>query len=163
VEKAGDIPFMPTVGSVTSNDPAQYGSPFDHAREHAEAGFYRVHLAKYATNVELTASTHAAMQRYTFPPTPQANVIVDVGRGVSGGSRGRRTTFYTALYHAQLHPNVFTDVDGRYLGFDGKPHTAAGRTQYANFSLWDTYKGENQLLATIQPNRYRQMLLSLLD
>src|SRR6059058_1392761 len=78
VQKAGDLPFMPTVGPVTSNDPGQYGSPFDHAREHAEAGYYSVHLAKYATDVELTASTHAAMQRYTFPPVPRANVIVDV-------------------------------------------------------------------------------------
>jgi predicted alpha-1,2-mannosidase len=67
------------------------------------------------------------------------------------------------MYHAQLHPNVFTDVDGRYRGFDHRPHRARGRTQYANFSLWDLYKGENQLLATIQPGRYRQMLLSLLD
>ena len=58
---------------------------------------------------------------------------------------------------------MFTDVDGRYLGFDGKPHRADGRTQYANFSLWDTYKGENQLLATLQPDRYRDMLRSLLD
>ena len=34
--------------------------------------------------VELTASTRAAMQRYTFPPTPTANVIVDVKRSVEG-------------------------------------------------------------------------------
>ena len=62
----------------------------------------------------------------------------------------RRSTgarFYTALYHAFLHPNVFTDVDGRYLGADGRPHVAEGRTQYANFSSWDTYKAQNQLLA----------------
>jgi predicted alpha-1,2-mannosidase len=83
---------------------------------------------------------------------------------VEGGSDAQRRTFYTALYHAQLHPNVFTDVDGRYRGFDHRPHRVArGRTQYANFSLWDLYKGENQLLATLQPERYRQMLLSLLD
>src|SRR3989442_11925146 len=38
VQKAGDLPFMPTIGPVTSKDPGQYGSPFDHAREHAEPG-----------------------------------------------------------------------------------------------------------------------------
>jgi predicted alpha-1,2-mannosidase len=37
-----------------------------------------------------------------------------------------------------------------------------GRTQYANFSSWDTYKGQNQMLALMQPRRYREMLLSLL-
>src|SRR2546427_6693367 len=30
VQKAGDLPFMPTIGPVTSKDPGQYGSPFDH-------------------------------------------------------------------------------------------------------------------------------------
>ena len=220
-------------------------------------------LDSAATDVELTASTRAAMQRYTFPPTPQANLIVDVSRSVDGVAEGsfqvtgpdeisgwvksrypvyfvarfsrpfaasgtfkaegegaggwvsfdttsgahrhdarrhlvrgpatargrtwtpRRPTFdfdamrrgrprgleprarracevsggsdldtrsfYTALYHAQLHPNVFTDVDGRYRGFDDPIHHAGARTQYANFSLWDLYKSQNQLLALIQP------------
>ena len=31
--------------------------------------------------------------------------------------------FYTALYHASLHPNVVSDVNGQYPGFDGKVHT----------------------------------------
>lgn len=31
--------------------------------------------------------------------------------------------FYTAMYHAFLSPNLFTDVDGRYLGMDLKVHT----------------------------------------
>src|SRR2546423_9061140 len=88
VPKAGDLPFMPTTGPVTSTDPMQYGSPYDHALEHAEPGYYSVELTKYATRVELTASTHAGMQRYTFPPVPQANVIVDVARGVDGTRPG---------------------------------------------------------------------------
>src|SRR5918911_2758437 len=46
VQKAGDVPFMPTIGVVGSNDPAQYGSQFDHATEQAEAGYYSVELAK---------------------------------------------------------------------------------------------------------------------
>src|ERR687884_1209535 len=29
VQKAGDVPFMPTTGPVTSMDPQHYGSPFD--------------------------------------------------------------------------------------------------------------------------------------
>ncbi|HEX4510807.1 MAG TPA: glycoside hydrolase family 92 protein, partial [Burkholderiaceae bacterium] len=82
---------------------------------------------------------------------------------VSGGSVTKRQTFYTALYHSMLHPDVFTDVDGRYLGFDNKPHVAKGRTQYANFSSWDTYKTQNQLLTLLQPDRYHDMVMSLLD
>src|SRR4051812_3073718 len=268
VKKGGDFPFMPTLGPAT-DDPNVYASPFSHAREQAEPGYYKVTLDASQTDVELTASTHAAMQRYTLAPSPQATVIMDTARSVEGtaaagwrvtgpnevagwrqgrypvffvarfsrpfassgtfpsgggwvsfdttqdravtvraglsfvdeaGARanldaeappsrsfddmraaaraawnkqlGRvqveggtaldRRSLYTALYHAYLHPNVFTDVDGRYRGMDGAIHLANGRTQYANFSLWDLYKGENQLLAVSQPARYRAMLLSLL-
>lgn len=84
-------------------------------------------------------------------------------RVTSGGSEADRRTFYTALFHAQQHPNVFSDVDGRYRGYDDQVHSAVGRVQYANFSSWDTYKAQNQLLATIQPARYREMLVSLLE
>lgn len=35
----------------------------------------------------------------------------------------QRAIFYTAMYHAFLSPNLFTDVDGRYLGMDLKVHT----------------------------------------
>jgi len=53
-------------------------------------------------------------------------------------------------------------VDGRYRGMDDAIHTAKGRIQYSNFSSWDLYKSWHQLIATIQPKRYREMLLSLL-
>jgi predicted alpha-1,2-mannosidase len=81
---------------------------------------------------------------------------------VGGGTELERRSFYTALYHAQHHPNVFMDVDGRYTGNDGAPHVANGFTYYSNFSLWDTYRTENQLLALIAPDRFRDMMHSLL-
>jgi predicted alpha-1,2-mannosidase len=74
---------------------------------------------------------------------------------------GRRA-FYTALFHAYQHPNLFTDADGRYRGADDAIHVARGRTHYANFSSWDTYKAQNQLLALTQPRRFADMLASLL-
>ena len=263
VKKAGDIPFMPFTGEAPPRqDPHLYASTWNRATERAEAGYYSVFLDRPATTVELTASTRTAMQRYTFPPSPRAGLLIDVKRRIPGAASGSytaagdtitgsvsssypvffvarfsrpfdskgdgwvgwdttsartitmrvgisfvdlegarrnleaeapafdfdamrvrtraawnrelgkirvsggnlldRRSFYTALYHAQLHPNVFSDVDGRYLGMDDQIHSATGRTQYANFSLWDTYKGQNQLLAVIQPARYREMLLSLL-
>src|SRR3712207_4612771 len=48
------------------------------------------------------------------------------------------------------------------MGADGQPHVAEGRIHYANFSSWDTYKAQNQLLALLEPARYRDMLRSLL-
>src|SRR5580704_6229421 len=35
---------------------------------------------------------------------------------VDGGTHAEQRTFYTALYHALLHPNVFSDVTGSYRG-----------------------------------------------
>ena len=33
---------------------------------------------------------------------------------VSGGTEEQKEIFYTALYHALLHPNVLNDVNGEY-------------------------------------------------
>ncbi|MGC9669007.1 GH92 family glycosyl hydrolase [Planosporangium sp. 12N6] len=81
---------------------------------------------------------------------------------IAGGTPDRQTAFYTALYHAQLHPNLAGDVDGRYTGFDNSPHTAAGYTPYQNLSLWDTYRPQNQLLEMLQPQVARDVALSVL-
>jgi predicted alpha-1,2-mannosidase len=81
---------------------------------------------------------------------------------VTGGTELDLRTFYTALYHAQHHPNVFMDSNGDYMGNDGAPHTASGFTYYSNFSLWDTYRTENMLLALIAPDRFRDMMHSML-
>ncbi|MBP6002096.1 MAG: GH92 family glycosyl hydrolase [Pyrinomonadaceae bacterium] len=42
---------------------------------------------------------------------------------VSGGTDAQTTTFYTALYHTMIQPNIFNDVDGKYLGMDKKVHS----------------------------------------
>jgi putative alpha-1,2-mannosidase len=42
---------------------------------------------------------------------------------VSGGTPAQLTTFYTALYHSMLAPNLFSDVDGQYRGRDFNNHT----------------------------------------
>jgi predicted alpha-1,2-mannosidase len=81
---------------------------------------------------------------------------------VSGGTELDLRSFYTAMYHAQHHPNVFMDSNGEYMGNDGAPHTASGFTYYSNFSLWDTYRTENMLLALIAPDRFRDMTHSML-
>ncbi|MFE7068860.1 GH92 family glycosyl hydrolase [Streptomyces sp. NPDC057620] len=80
---------------------------------------------------------------------------------IGGGSAERQRAFYTALYHAQLHPNLAGDVDGRYAGFDGKNHQASGFTPYQNLSLWDTHRPQNQLLQMLQPKVARDVALSV--
>jgi predicted alpha-1,2-mannosidase len=81
---------------------------------------------------------------------------------VSGSSPERRTVFYTALYHSLLMPSLFDDVDGRYLGFDGRIHAVAtGHHVYANFSGWDIYRSEIPLLSMLEPQRMQDMAQSV--
>lgn len=70
---------------------------------------------------------------------------------VSGGTAEQRKIFYTAMYHVLLQPTVFSDVNGEYIGFDGKVHNTNGRVQYANFSGWDIYRGQVQLVTMLFP------------
>ena len=83
---------------------------------------------------------------------------------VSGGLRTDLGIFYTALYHALLHPNVVSDADGGFLGLDGRVHREpAGRQRYANYSGWDVYRGQQQLVAMLFPRRASDIAQSLLD
>jgi predicted alpha-1,2-mannosidase len=81
---------------------------------------------------------------------------------VRGGPPRLIDTFYTALYHVGLAPRTFSDVGGAYVGMDGLLHRAVGRTQYADFSGWDTYRTQIQLLSILAPKRASEMVHSLL-
>jgi putative alpha-1,2-mannosidase len=83
---------------------------------------------------------------------------------IGGGTAAEQAEFYTALYHALLDPNVFSDVNGAYLGFDNQVHRLPpGRVQYANYSGWDIYRSEVPLLAVVAPEQTSQMMSSLLN
>ena len=82
---------------------------------------------------------------------------------VQGGTTAQQHTFYTALYHSLLFPNVVSDASGRYQGSDGKVHLADDRQVYANFSEWDIYRSEVQLEALVDPDAVGDMVQSLVD
>jgi predicted alpha-1,2-mannosidase len=82
---------------------------------------------------------------------------------VSGGTPAQRTDFYTALYHSLLHPDTFSDADGRYPGFDGRVHRVPpGHVQYADISGWDVYRCQVPLLALLFPDRADDLAASLM-
>jgi predicted alpha-1,2-mannosidase len=82
---------------------------------------------------------------------------------VSGGTAVQRHTFYTALYHSLLFPNVVSDVNGDYPGSDRKVHNARGRNEYSDFSEWDVYRSEIQLESLLAPRQVGNMVQSLVD
>ncbi|GAB2687529.1 GH92 family glycosyl hydrolase [Kitasatospora kifunensis] len=105
---------------------------------------------------------------------PDLDQVKDATRGrwnellgriaVAGGTGKQTRTFYTALYHSFLHPSVLSDVDGHYPGFDGKVHrTDSGKVQYADFSGWDVYRSEMQLVALLAPKEASDIAQSLLN
>ncbi|WP_040405446.1 GH92 family glycosyl hydrolase [Amycolatopsis nigrescens] len=80
---------------------------------------------------------------------------------VAGGSTADQRTYYSALYRSLLHPSVGSDVDGRYRGFDDRVYRA-NHPYYQMFSLWDTYRSQNQLVALLHPDRAADMTRSVL-
>jgi predicted alpha-1,2-mannosidase len=73
-----------------------------------------------------------------------------------------KITFYTALYHTNLSPILYEDVDGQYLGLDQNIHNSYGFTNYTIFSLWDTYRALHPLFNITQPERNNDMIKSML-
>jgi predicted alpha-1,2-mannosidase len=76
---------------------------------------------------------------------------------------GQRVSFYTSLYHALLMPNLVTDVDGSYSGWDHQLHKSTDGDMYTNFSLWDTYRAEHPFLALMYPKENSRFVRSLLE
>jgi len=71
---------------------------------------------------------------------------------VSGGTEKHKRMFYSFLYHSLIHPNVYSDVNGAYRGFDQKIYNTDGKyTHYSTFSGWDVYRTQMQLLAVLFP------------
>ncbi|MDQ0994289.1 GH92 family glycosyl hydrolase [Streptomyces sp. V3I7] len=81
---------------------------------------------------------------------------------VRGGDDTRRRTFYSSLYRSFLAPSTGSDADGRYTGWDQRTHRAKGFTYYQNWSLWDTYRTQCQLLALLAPREARDMARSVI-
>lgn len=80
-----------------------------------------------------------------------------------GGTGEQRTVFTTALYHASMTPTVYSDINGEYMGMDGQVHRVAPgqRVQYANFSGWDVYRSQFQLLTWLDPQQGSDIARSL--
>ncbi|MFF9393349.1 GH92 family glycosyl hydrolase [Streptomyces griseoluteus] len=281
----GDLPVLPTTGDVTTTDYAKYAARFSHDDESAGPGYYRVGLDS-GIEAELTATARTGVQRYTFPATDKANVLLNAGQSLHtkvateveilddhtvrtrltgrgfcqdtvpytlytvtrfdrpftahgtwtgstvtagaktgangaylrfdtrkdrtveattalsyvdrrgalgnlraeggrsfdavrdaarrawedrlddvrahGGSDTLRRTFYSSLYRSFLAPNIGSDTDGRYTGWDQRIHHTRGFTYYQNWSLWDTYRTQSQLLSLLAPREARDMAISVI-
>jgi predicted alpha-1,2-mannosidase len=114
----GDIPVLPTVGKIitTARD------TFVHAKESADAGYYKVALRNGVTT-ELTATTRTGMARFTFPATRRANLIFKL----NGSQRGDSATSFKVLSRTEVQGSA-TSVN--FCGA-GKPYTVHFDMQFS--------------------------------
>ena len=78
-----DISFMPVVEPVKIADkPLGVHSKFCHDSESACAGYYKVTLADYNIDVELTATEHCGIQQYTWP-SKDGKVILTLAKATN--------------------------------------------------------------------------------
>lgn len=74
----------------------------------------------------------------------------------------QKVIFYSSLYHTLIDPRNYTDVDGRYVGGDGKVHVGTGFTKRTIFSGWDVFRSQMPLQTIINPAVVSDMLNSLI-
>ncbi|PML75605.1 GH92 family glycosyl hydrolase [Enterovibrio norvegicus] len=73
---------------------------------------------------------------------------------VKGGTEEQKEIFYTAMYHANIAPMVFQDVDGTYRAMRTQELKEAGDTpNYSIYSMWDTFRAFHPLQTIINPDR----------
>ena len=131
-------------------------------------------LAKVGISYVSAANAGPTWPRRTpagISPRPQSaahaawNAAARQDRGSAAAPPPSRPIFYTALYHALLHPNVFSDDNGQYLGVDGTVHTVdpGTRRYYTNFSGWDIYRAQAQLEALVDPAAASDTAQSMVD
>ncbi|MEN5232152.1 GH92 family glycosyl hydrolase [Sphingobacterium faecium] len=82
---------------------------------------------------------------------------------VEGGTEDQKTVFYTALYHALIHPNILQDVNGQYPAMETRQTLKTSGNRYTVFSLWDTYRNVQPLMSLLFPDRQTEMIRSMID
>ena len=82
---------------------------------------------------------------------------------VEGGTKEQKRTFYTALYHTMIAPNIYSDADHRYRGHDLQIHRNTSFNMYTVFSLWDTFRTLHPLFTIIERERTVDLINAMLD
>ncbi|RZK91794.1 MAG: glycoside hydrolase family 92 protein [Pedobacter sp.] len=124
-----------------------------------KAGISFVSLAGAKNNLqsEIKDWDFAAVKQKATDLWNQSLAKIDV----EGGTDEQRKVFYTSLYHTQIDPRVFEDVDGNYIGGDNKAHQSKDFTKRTIFSGWDVFRSQMPLQTIINPELVGDMINSL--
>lgn len=89
----GDILVIPFTGERHRTWDA-YRSSFSKTSENATPGYYTVTLDQAKVKAELTATTHAALHRYTYEQADSASILIDLQHGPAWNEK---------QYHSQVN------------------------------------------------------------
>ncbi|MGU5772456.1 glycoside hydrolase domain-containing protein [Aeromonas allosaccharophila] len=82
---------------------------------------------------------------------------------VSGGTQAQKEIFYTAMYHSQIAPMIFQDVDGKYRAMRTQEIKDAGAIpNYSVYSMWDTFRAQHPLQTIINPRKAEEYVNDLI-
>ena len=73
-----------------------------------------------------------------------------------------KTIFYTALYHAQLAPVLYSDSDGSFRKENDSIIKATSYDAYSTLSFWDTFRAQQPLLLFLAPDKVGDIVTSML-
>jgi predicted alpha-1,2-mannosidase len=82
------LPITGALGSSPGTSWTSYASAYTKANEASEPGYYKTTLDKYATGVELTATTRTGMAKLSYPATTSASLLINSSRSATGSRTG---------------------------------------------------------------------------
>ncbi|WP_245552031.1 GH92 family glycosyl hydrolase [Chitinophaga pinensis] len=113
----------------------------------AGISFVSIDGAKANLQAEIKGWDFDGVQQHTTALWNQA-----LGKiAIKGGTEEERKVFYSALYHTMIDPRQCADVDGKYMGGDGKVHTDKNFRRRTIFSGWDVFRSQMPLQTIINP------------
>ena len=136
--------IQPTAGAITANQD-EYSSAFTHVGEQASPGYYAVTLTDHDIRVELTATGHAGIHRYTFHQgADPARVLIDLGHSLSDSKGGQVDIVDDHTIRGHGYYNVHSIID-LVLNASGG-HSADSRVYFhaefgTPFSGYGTWQG----------------------
>lgn len=135
----GVLGLMPIAGDAfddTKRSAEAYASPFEKSTEHASPGRYEVTLAASGIRAEITATTHAAHHRFTYPSSSsRAALVLDLDHRLAGSIEDASLTVDGATRTIE---GRFLSKGGMSSGFGGVPVHFSVRTRapWARARLW---------------------------
>jgi predicted alpha-1,2-mannosidase len=79
------------------------------------------------------------------------------------GTDEDKTNFYTALYHLYIQPNNIADVDGKYIGPNGKISQSPTGKFYSTLSQWDTFRAAFPMYTILSPEIINDLVNNMLE